>query len=194
MITPEQFSFTAEEKLMETSNSNAIINAEVVTLSRMAYRVLNEVGGAKKTHLSKSGKTMLIYSILKQHQKELKFLGKSDENIDLALRAITEFKQHSVTVENLKKEIETIEDTYLQTKLKDITLIYEKFEEQILGKYIEETDLLTILAQNIDKTDFLKNSIIYFDEFAGFTKQEYETIYKTCKTSKHYNLYRQLKF
>ena len=69
MITPEQFSFTAEQKLMKAANSYAILNAEVVTLSRMAYRVLNEVGGATKTHLSKSGKAMLIYSILNRHKK-----------------------------------------------------------------------------------------------------------------------------
>ncbi|MCI8548516.1 MAG: helicase-exonuclease AddAB subunit AddB, partial [Bacilli bacterium] len=188
MITPEQFSFTAESKLMKTAKTHAVINAEVVTLSRMAYRVLNEIGGARKTKLSKQGKAMLIYSILNQYKKELKFLGKSDENIDLSIQAITEFKQHAITVENLKKEIENIEDNYLKTKLQDISLIYEKFQEQIQNKYIEETDLLTILANNIEKTDFIKDAIIYFDEFAGFTKQEYEVIAKFVEIAKQVNI------
>ena len=48
MITPEQFSFTAETKLMETVASHAVLNAEIITLSRMAYRVLNEIGGNTK--------------------------------------------------------------------------------------------------------------------------------------------------
>ena len=48
IITPEQFSFTAERKLMENVKSGAVINAEVITLSRMAYRVLKEVGGNDK--------------------------------------------------------------------------------------------------------------------------------------------------
>lgn len=188
MITPEQFSFTAETKLMKTVKTHAVIHAEVVTLSRMAYRVLNEIGGSSKTHLTKQGKAMLIYSILNQYKKELKFLGKSDENIDLCMNAITEFKKHGVTVENLKEEIEKIEDTYLKTKLKDMTLIYEKFQEQIEGKYIEETDLLTILANQIEKTDLIQNSIIYFDEFAGFTKQEYIVIEKFIKLAKQVNI------
>lgn len=188
MITPEQFSFTAEQKLMKAVNSHAVINAEVVTLSRMAYRVLNEVGGSTKTHLSKCGKAMLIYSILNRHKKELKFLGKSDENIDLAMQAITEFKKHDITVQNLQEEIEKIEDTYLKTKLKDITLIYQEFEKQIEGKYIEETDLLTILAKSIEETDLIQNSIIYLDEFAGFTKQEYEVIKEFVKLAKQVNI------
>lgn len=188
MITPEQFSFTAEQKLMKAVNSHAVINAEVVTLSRMAYRVLNEVGGSTRTHLSKCGKAMLIYSILNRHKKELKFLGKSDENIDLAMQAITEFKKHDITVQNLQEEIEKIEDTYLKTKLKDITLIYQEFEKQIEGKYIEETDLLTILAKSIKETDLIQNSIIYLDEFAGFTKQEYEVIKEFVKFAKQVNI------
>ena len=64
IITPEQFSFTAERKLMDILKEQATINAEVITLSRMAYRVMSEIGGNNQTHLSKCGKSMLIYSIL----------------------------------------------------------------------------------------------------------------------------------
>ena len=63
ILTPEQFSFTAERKLMDSLKSKSAINAEVITLSRMAYRVLSEVGGNNKQNLSKCGKAMLIYSI-----------------------------------------------------------------------------------------------------------------------------------
>ena len=176
IITPEQFSFTSEKKLMEAIDTQAVINAEVVTLSRMAYRVINEIGGKTETNLSKCGKAMLIYSILNNHKKELKFLGKTDENVDMAETAITEFKKHGISVEQLKQEMDKQEDIYLKNKLKDMCTIYENFEEQLFGKYIDETDLLTILAENIEKTDMFKNILIYIDEFAGFTSQEYEII------------------
>ena len=156
---------------MESVKSKSAINAEVITLSRMAYRVLAQVGGNNKNNLSKCGKAMLIYSILTKYKQELKFLGKSDENINLSMTAITEFKKHGITIENLKDEAEKIEDTYLKTKLLDMSLIYEKFEEKICNHYIEETDLLTILASSLKETNLVKNSIIYIDEFAGFTYQ-----------------------
>ena len=111
IITPEQFSFTAEKKLMDCLQTKAVMNAEVITLSRMAYRVISEVGG-NKNNLSKCGKAMLVYSILNKYKKELKFLGKSDENIDLSITAITEFKKHGVTVDNLKEEALKTEDEY----------------------------------------------------------------------------------
>ena len=151
IITPEQFSFTAEKKLMNAINSKAIINAEVITLSRMAHRVLQEIGGSKKTQLTKCGKAMLIYSILNEQKKNLKFLSKSDENISLSMTAITEFKKHGVLPENLKEEIEKTDDKYLKTKLNDMFLIYQNFEEKLQGEYIEDTDLLTMLSENIEK-------------------------------------------
>lgn len=184
IITPEQFSFTAEKKLMNTIDSKAILNAEVITLSRMAHRVLQEIGGNNQTQLTKSGKAMLIYSILNQYKKDLKFLNKSDENIDLSMRSITEFKKHGVTPENLQEEIEKVEDEYLKTKLKDMTLIYQSFEQKLQGEYIEDTDLLTLLSQNLENTDIIKDSLIYIDEFAGFTYQEYEILKKFIKLAK----------
>ncbi len=190
IITPEQFSFTAERKLMdemEKIGCGAVISAEVLTLSRMAYRVMQEVGGGLES-LSKCGKAMLVYSILSNNQKNLKFLGKSDENIDLSMRAITEFKKHGVSVNDLLNEISSVEDLYLKNKLQDMSLIYKEFEDKISETYIEDTDLLTLLAENLDKVDLVKNSIIYIDEFSGFTYQEYQVIKEFLRLAKKVNI------
>ena len=172
LITPEQFSFTAEKKLMDAIDTKAVINAEVLTISRMAHRVLQELGGNTKTQLTKCGKSMLIYSILNENKSNLKFLSKSDENIDLSMTAITEFKKHGVLPEDLKQEIDKTDDKYLKTKLNDMFLIYSNFEQKLQGEYIEDTDLLTILSNIIEDTDIVKDSLIYIDEFSGFTYQE----------------------
>ena len=194
IITPEQFSFTAETRLMQsiykTSKSKAVLNAEIITFNRMAYRVLNEVLGTanSKTNLTKCGKAMLVYSILDKQKSKLKFLGKSSENIDLSINAINEFKQHGISTENLEQEIEQTEEKYLKCKLEDMNLIYKSFEEQIQGKYIDETDLLSMLAENIDKTDMFKDTIFYIDEFSGYTKQEYDIIKKLIQIGKEVNI------
>lgn len=47
IITPEQFSFTAEKKLLEIAPNGSAINAEVLTFNRMAHRVFNEVRRSK---------------------------------------------------------------------------------------------------------------------------------------------------
>ena len=184
IITPEQFSYSAEKKLMDKAQSGAILNAEVLTFKRMAFRLENEVGGATDSVLSKSGKAMLIYSILLNNKNKLKFLGKSEQNIEVVETAITEFKKHNVTLENLKNVMNNEEDRYLQEKLKDLCYMYEKFEEKIQNEYVDENDVLTILSENLTKTDMFKDCLIYIDEFTGFTNQEYKIIERLLKQAK----------
>ena len=155
IITPEQFSFTAEKELLrsikENTGANAVINAEVLTFNRMAHRVLSDVGGACKTALSNSGKSMLIYSILSDKKNDLKFLGKSDSNIDLILTQITELKKHGVSIEILQTLMESVKDNkYLYSKLNDIYTVYSKYDEKIKDKYIDENDSLTVLAEKLN--------------------------------------------
>lgn len=71
---------------------------------------LCEVGGSNKTVLSNCGKSMLIYSILSNKKNNLKFLGKSDSNIDMVMTQITELKKHGVTLENLKTLMEQVRE------------------------------------------------------------------------------------
>lgn len=66
--------------------------------------------------------------------------------------------------------------------------MYNQYEEEIASKYIDEEDTLTILANNLDKTNMFKNSIIYIDEFVGYTKQEYDIIRKLLKEAKQVNI------
>lgn len=188
IITPEQFSYSVEKKLIDKAPNGAILNAEVLTFKRMAYRVENEVGGVINTNLSKSGKAMLIYDILLEQKNNLKFLGKSEQNVDLVCTALTELKKHSVTLENLKNVVNEEEDRYLKEKLKDLSYIYEKYEQKIVDRYIDENDILTILAENLEHTDMFKDCIIYIDEFTGYTKQEYNIIEKLLKVAKRVSI------
>ena len=187
IITPEQFSFSAEKELLRSledeEQNSAVINAEVLTFARMAHRVSSEVGGSNKTVLSNCGKSMLIYSILSNKKNNLKFLGKSDSNIDMVMTQITELKKHGVTLENLKTLMEQVgeNDLYLENKLQDIYTVYSKFQEKIVNNYVDENDALTILESQLDATDMFKNTEIYIDEFVGFTKQEYAVIAKLLK-------------
>ena len=73
----------------------------------------------------------------------------------------------------------------MKIKLQDLILIYEKFNNNIENKYIDETDLLTKLSENIEKINLFKNSIFYIDEFVGYTKQELEIIKKLLNISKN---------
>ena len=184
IITPEQFSFTAEKKLLDTLEEGATTNVEVLSFERMAYRVIKETVGENTKNLIKSSKAIIISSLLEEYQKNFNFLSKNMENVDMILTQITEFKKHNITVEMLEKQIKETKDTYLKLKLTDMYLIYSKYQEKIQEEYIDENDLLLYLAENIEKSHLFDNSIFYIDEFAGFTKQEYTVLESILKIAK----------
>lgn len=131
---------------------------------------------------------MLIYNILMNEKRSLKFLGKSDENIELIGTQITEFKKHGISVDMFKEEIDNTDDKYLKCKMQDMLLVYEKFQNNLKDKYIDENDVLTILSDKIEETNFFNDTVIYIDEFVGFTKQEYDIIRKLLKLTKQINI------
>ncbi len=188
IITPEQFSFTAENNLMKICEKKAVINAEVITFERMAYRIINEIGGIVNSPITNSGKAMLLTSIIEKQKENLNFLGKTDKNLDLSLRMITELKKNNITVSALEENINNIEDNYLKLKLQDINLLYNEFNNFISNKYLDDEDLLTIVKDKIKASEMFKNSYIYIDEFAGFTKQEYGIIEELLKLANTVNI------
>ena len=183
IVVPEQFSFSMEQRLLNTVGKGSIINAEVLTLSRMGTRVISELGKEKKSKLSKIGKAMIIYSCIQNLKNNLNFLNDSDKNLDLVLRTITEFRKHSITVENIKEVLNKTEDNYLKLKLNDIYMILEKYDDIIRESFIDESDILDLLIENLDYTDIFNDTLIYIDEFMGFTIQEYKIIEKLIKIS-----------
>ncbi len=180
IIVPEQSNLTSEKKFFEITGRKSLFQVEVLTLSRMAYRLANELGQEAK-HLSKVGKSMMIYDLLDKHKKQLHFLGKSDKNIEIVDQMLTEFKKHRITVEDLKNL--ELQDKYTTLKLKDILMLYETYEERLAQRFIDESDELTELGKQIQNSHMFENTSIYMDEFFGFTPQEFmifEELLKKC--------------
>lgn len=180
IIVPEQFSFSAENHLLNVIDGKSSVNAEVLTLSRMADRVISETVGNGKSHLSNIGKSMIIYDAIDSLKRNMYFLSGADKNLELASRMITEFKKHGVKADNLSNVSEKIDDKYLQLKIEDSKKILEKYQERIEENYIDESDSLEILADNIEMSNLFNDAVFYIDEFAGFTPNEYHVIDKLC--------------
>lgn len=76
------------------------------------------------------------------------------------------------------------EDEYMRLKLEDVNIIYNAYNEKINEKFIDENDSMNILREYLKYTDMFRDSIIYIDDFLGFTVQEYgvfEELLKVCR-------------
>ena len=140
-------------------------------------------GGDDLVNLKSFSKAMIIYDILRKEKNNLKFLGKSDRNIEIVSNMITELKKHNITLDILENT--DIKDTYTRLKLEDIKLIYKKYCERLKDNFIDENDYLSIIKPKISEASFFDDALIYIDDFLGFTPQEYGIFEELLKTAKN---------
>ena len=188
IIIPEQFSYSEEKKLMAELQENSIINAEVITFKRMAERVQTEVAGRTKSLLSKSGKAMIMYSILDKQKDKLQYIKNSSNNIDLGIQTIKDFKKNVIKYQDIEGLIESVDKPLLKAKLQDVNIIYSEYEKCIQEKFLDEEDKISKLATSLESSTMFDNSDIYIDEFSGFTRQEYQVIAKLLKKARKVRL------
>ena len=113
IITPEQFSFSAEKRLVESLGNDAVLKYEVISFERMAYRVMNEIGIRDIHVMDKAAKAMIVHSIVEKNRKKFNFVGSSTDNVEMLITQITEFKKHGITLSMVENQIKNISDQYL---------------------------------------------------------------------------------
>lgn len=89
---------------------------------------------------------------------------------------LTEFKKHGISTNDLSNF--NSKDEYMNLKIKDISFIYQKYQEKIEKNFIDENDILTVLAENLEASNIFADSIFYIDDFQGFTPQEFKVFEK----------------
>ncbi|MBO0993643.1 helicase-exonuclease AddAB subunit AddB [Bacillus sp. SD088] len=194
-IVPEQMTFLSETQLIHTSGISGMIRAQVYSLTRLAWRVLQETGGAGRNRITSTGINMFIRKIVEDHKEELKLFKKASDKtgfIQQIETALTEFQHYCITPEELAEKKTDLAfgaaTRVLADKLHDLELLYRKFIQGLEGKHIGTNDYLDLLAESIKDSSYLKNAEIYIDGFHHFTPQEYRVIEELTKHCKRVSI------
>ncbi|WP_026692685.1 helicase-exonuclease AddAB subunit AddB [Peribacillus kribbensis] len=188
-LVPDQMTFQSEYKLISAPGLDGMIRAQVFSFSRLAWRVLQETGGMARTHLNSVGITMLIQKILEDQKDDMRIFQRSSDKpgfIGHMESILTEFKRYCITPEKLGETLQSGEKASsgaVADKIHDLQLIYESFENQLEGKYLDSEDYFKLLAENLENSDYLRNAEIYIDGFYSLTPQEQlivEGLMKCC--------------
>ena len=75
IIVPEQFTMQTQRNVVEMHPGKGILNIDVLSFERLAYRIFEEVGGAREVLLDDTGKSMVLAKLVQKHKKEHPYLG-----------------------------------------------------------------------------------------------------------------------
>lgn len=185
VIVPEKFSVTIERLLLLKSTRKALINVQVVTLSRLLHKLLNKEHNfiSKQTGVMLTKKIIIDnYDSLVCYKKTAKTTGFAENIYD----TISELKNSNVTPNEYGKNVKSGLTSALNLKLKDIFLIYSEYEKALKKfAFVDAADRFSLLSSLILNSDYIKHSNVYtlgFDSTSPSGKVVFEALAKTSKS------------
>lgn len=187
ILVPEQFTMQTQRELVERQKNHAIMNVDVLSFARLAYRVFDELGKQNLVVLEETGKNLVLRKVAEQKKEELSILGANMNKmgyIGEVKSLISELTQYNISPEDLETFLqrEDVGDA-IRMKVQDILTMYRGFREYIEGDYITSEEVLSLLYDVAEESALLKDSVIAFDEFTGFTPIQNRLMHKLLSLS-----------
>ena len=174
LIVPEQYSHEAERELAERCGDTACLYAEVVSFTRLAYRVSVSVGGSARTYIDRGGRLLQLALALDRIGGTLEVYGSAARRPELMsplLTALDELRYGRADSGALRAAASEL-DGPLAAKLRDLALIRETLDALEASSGADPASRLDILAEQIPGSGVFAGAEVYIDGFTDFTAQE----------------------
>ncbi len=180
IIVPDQFTMQTQKDVVKMHPSHAIMNIDVLSFGRLSHRVFGETGHGSFCVLDDVGKTLVLRHVADMLGDRLPVLGGNMRRpgyIDEVKSTISEFMMYGIG----DKELSVLEEKSsrkgaLCSKIKDLRLLYSEFLKYIEGKYITTEETLDVLCRALPESALIRDSVIVFDGFTGFTPIQYRVV------------------
>ncbi|TEB17302.1 ATP-dependent helicase/deoxyribonuclease subunit B [Pelotomaculum sp. FP] len=195
LLVPEQATFQTEYSLASTPGLQGFIRAQALSFRRLAYRVLQEVGGAARAHIGELGKRMLLRRLLDHRKGQLKAFRRSASQpgfTDTLARALGEMKTYCVGPAEIELALSSLQAAggtdQLADKLEDLSLLFSSLEEALADRFTDPDDYLNLLADRLERSEAVRGATVWVDGFSGFTPQEYRVLAALARTARQVNI------
>ncbi|MGI6327339.1 MAG: helicase-exonuclease AddAB subunit AddB, partial [Dethiobacteria bacterium] len=184
-IVPEQATFQEEYALATAPGLGGMIRAQVLSFRRLAWKVMQEVGGGKRLFIDDTGKGMVLRRVLEKQRSRLRIFRHAGEQagvLENLVQLYNELKRSCIPLSQLRevfqKRVEAGADlpSLFQEKMSDLLLILEEAEKELAGLYIDAEDYLNLLVELLPRSAYITEAEVWVDGFYGFTNQEYAVL------------------
>lgn len=189
VIVPEQFTLQTQKDFVTLDpESRGIMNIDVLSFLRLAYRVFEETGANDRMVLEDTGKSMIVKKVSMQKAGELSVFGRNVQKpgfISEMKSILSEFYQYDIGEEELEQMRQAAAGNVpLQKKLADIALLYRGFQDFLADRYITTEGILSLLGEKAAQSRMLADAVLCFDGFTGFTPSQYTLLAELMKYAK----------
>ncbi len=179
-VVPEQFTMQTQKNIVQAHPNRGVMNIDIVSFERLAYRVFEELGKSEWNILDDTGKSLILRKVVEDKKESLGYFQNKIHMpgfIEEMKSVLSEFFQYGVYEEKLESMLKAGQSKpLLYEKLKDIQILYKGFREYLKDNTIASEELLEVLCGVVSQSNKMKDSIISFDGFTGFTPVQYKLL------------------
>ena len=183
VLVPEQNTLQTQKTLVNMSECGGIWNIDVLSFTRLAYRVFEQTGVARRQVLSETGKVLLLRLIAAREGARIPLLsGILDRPGMLSeIKSIlSEMDQYGIGAGELKEMEKLAQGAHahpaLSRKLSEIALVQEAFERYQADHFITGEKLPRVLSEKAVLDETLKGAVICLDGFTGLTPAQLQVV------------------
>ncbi len=178
VVVPDRFTLQAEKILFEVLEIKSTFNINIVGLSSLAGKVIKENGYQE---ISSMEGALLVQKIFLENKEKFTYFKKSNSALcNEVYKTIQQMKSSNIKPCDIKEHAKS---DNLKNKIKDIKLIYEKYEELRAGR-IDREDVIEIFAKKIEEDKLYSGSVFVFAGFDSFTATNFGVISSLTKSVK----------
>ncbi|MBS9335766.1 PD-(D/E)XK nuclease family protein [Fructobacillus papyrifericola] len=160
---------------------------QVYSMSRLAWRLLDDEGLTQPAILGSAGLFVLVSNILKEEKDRLPIFARMAAKkgfIEKLVAQLTELRASRVSAEDLLTIVEAVNGQdkqealtaeALKQKLRDLAIVADSFNKKMGEDYLLAQEMLPDFASRMKDAD-LSDAIFYFDGFTGFTAAEWAVV------------------
>ncbi len=180
LLTPEQYNFTAERRLLTDLTEKRMNSVENTSFSRLYSEVTRVCGGGPK-ELSKGARAAIMKKALSTVSGNLKFFtGKKLHSsfVETLLQFYDEFKSCGNSTSVITEATEALSSEKLADKLSDISLIFGEYEKIVGSTQFDSACRLELLYNRLSAPDchYLDGRVAFIDGFNSFAEDEYKIV------------------
>lgn len=193
VIVPNQYTLIAEEQALRKLGCACLLDVEIITMNRLGFRLLAEQGKENLPLLDRYGRFMLLGKIVREVKEDLELFqnvaGKRTF-LELVNDFIAEFKQQDCQPDDLKELLEKEDEgSLLGKKLSELTIILERYEAEIAGKYTDSEDYIALYVDAIRDAALFEGRSVWIYGFDSVTPKFMDAVCEmAARTDVHFLL------
>ncbi len=179
VLVPEQYTLQAERDLMRDLGLKGFFRLDVVSPTRLQFRVFDALGKDPRVPIDERGKAMTVTRALGKVSKDLSFYHGAHERPGLIRQMgelLSAFKGLQLDPQALRELALGMPESGFAYKLKDAALVYDAYEGLLAGQYADAQDIHRDMLSRLEKSGMFRDTRVYVYGFDILTETFAQTL------------------